>query len=309
MLNNSLISIIVPIYNNEDFLPKCINSILKQTFTEYELLLIDDGSNDSSGKICDEFAKNDDRINVFHKKNEGVSSARNIGLDNAKGEWITFVDCDDWVAINFLEIMLRKARDNNVDAVFCNCFYAYKKKIITRPVYNEEIIINGTEIVRRLLKSHHMRSEIWGKIIKKDIIGKKRFNTNLKIGEDLIYLLELFNDCNCRILNTTLSLYYYYQSNTSAMRSANFIEHKKSLLIEYLQFKKCHSYIEINYSVESATFIVRTILSFVRKDIVMQSNDSIIMNLLKRILKTRITICLETKKDLLKFFIFILYYV
>ena len=89
-----MVSIIVPVYNTEKFLHRCIDSILAQTYTDFELLLIDDGSKDSSGAICDEYAVKDARVRVFHKENGGVSSARNLGLDNAKGEWITFVDSD-----------------------------------------------------------------------------------------------------------------------------------------------------------------------------------------------------------------------
>ena len=94
------ISVIVPVYNTEKYLHRCIDSILAQTFTDFELLLIDDGSTDNSGTICDEYATKDSRVRVFHKKNGGVSSARNLGVDNAKGEWVTFVDSDDCVPQN-----------------------------------------------------------------------------------------------------------------------------------------------------------------------------------------------------------------
>ena len=100
------ISVIVPVYNAEKYLHRCIDSILAQTFSDFELLLIDDGSKDNSGRICDEYAAKDSRIRVFHKKNGGVSSARNMGLDNAKGDWITFVDSDDWVKQDYLYSMI-----------------------------------------------------------------------------------------------------------------------------------------------------------------------------------------------------------
>mgnify|MGYP003408173130 CR=1 FL=1 len=92
------ISIIVPVYNTERYLSKCIDSILSQSFTVFELLLINDGSKDNSGTICDQYAVNDSRVRVFHKENGGVSSARNLGLENARGEWVTFVDSGDWIA-------------------------------------------------------------------------------------------------------------------------------------------------------------------------------------------------------------------
>ena len=111
MANIPKISVIIPVYNTEKFLHRCIDSILTQTYTDFELLLIDDGSKDSSGSICDEYAEKDSRVRVFHKENGGVSSARNLGLDNAWGEWITFVDSDDYIEENFL-----KSFDGNLDA-------------------------------------------------------------------------------------------------------------------------------------------------------------------------------------------------
>ena len=96
-MNNPKVSVIVPVYNVEKLLQRCIDSILAQTFTDFELLLIDDGSKDKSGEICDEYAAKDSRIRVFHKQNGGVSTARNIGIDKAQGEWIYFVDSDDIV--------------------------------------------------------------------------------------------------------------------------------------------------------------------------------------------------------------------
>lgn len=102
---NSIISIIIPVYNAEKTLSRCVNSILNQTFQDWELLLIDDGSTDRSGELCDEYASKDQRIKVFHKTNGGVSSARNIGLDYAKGEWITFIDSDDYIYDNIFDLI------------------------------------------------------------------------------------------------------------------------------------------------------------------------------------------------------------
>ena len=104
-MSDSLISIIVPVYNSEQTLHRCIDSILVQTYRNFELLLINDGSKDRSGEICDEYARKDSRIKVFHKENGGVSSARNVGLDNARGEWITFSDSDDAVTVEWLNNM------------------------------------------------------------------------------------------------------------------------------------------------------------------------------------------------------------
>lgn len=105
------ISVIVPVYNTEKYLRRCIDSVLAQTYADFELLLIDDGSKDKSGEICDEYAQKDARVRVFHKENGGVSSARNLGLDNARGEWVAFVDSDDYIEENYL-----KSFEGNLDA-------------------------------------------------------------------------------------------------------------------------------------------------------------------------------------------------
>src|SRR5690606_27273688 len=112
------VSVIIPVYNAEKYLRECIDSVLAQTFDDFELLLINDGSTDGSGKICDEYAQKDARVKVFHKENGGVSSARNLGLDNAKGEWITFIDSDDWIGENYFYCLT--LNNENVGLILLN---------------------------------------------------------------------------------------------------------------------------------------------------------------------------------------------
>lgn len=113
--NNPKISVIVPIYNAEKYLHRCIDSILNQTFTDFEVLLINDGSTDSSGSICDEYAKKDSRVRVFHKENGGVSLARNIGIDKALGLWTLFVDSDDWLDLGTFSLIVNENQTANAD--------------------------------------------------------------------------------------------------------------------------------------------------------------------------------------------------
>ena len=116
---NRLISVVVPVYNVEDVLHFCIDSILNQTYSDFELLLVDDGSTDKSGDICDQYARKDTRIRVFHKENGGVSSARNLGIDNANGEYICFIDSDDYVNSEFLDSLIKtKTLYPHCDKVF-----------------------------------------------------------------------------------------------------------------------------------------------------------------------------------------------
>lgn len=112
------ISVIIPVYNTESTLHKCVDSILNQSYEDWELLLIDDGSKDHSAFICDEYAQQDKRIKVFHKENGGVSSARNIGIDNAEGKWITFIDSDDWVERNYLSNLYQNDENDIVASYY-----------------------------------------------------------------------------------------------------------------------------------------------------------------------------------------------
>lgn len=141
------VSVIVPIYNNDKYLPKCIDSILSQTFTDFELLLIDDGSDDKSGLICDQYASIDARVRVFHKENGGVSSARNLGLESAMGEWVTFVDSDDWIEHSMYDKMLDKAIHENADIVYCdiNMVYVNYEECwrATKCVTSKELFLNN----------------------------------------------------------------------------------------------------------------------------------------------------------------------
>lgn len=181
------ISVIVPVYNTEKSLHRSIDSILSQTFTDFELLLIDDGSKDSSGEICDEYAQKDSRVRVFHKENGGVSSARNLGLDNTQGEWVTFVDSDDWI------------EKNAIDALVCHC----DADMIIAPIKFEKdntigILTNKREIIKNKEFCHLISTEIdhsaicspCSKLFFTPIINEHhiRFNQSLHFGEDSVFV-------------------------------------------------------------------------------------------------------------------------
>ena len=121
-----------PVYNVEPYLRKCLDSILNQTYRDLEILIIDDGSTDSSGRICDEYKK-DGRVWVFHTENRGLSVARNLGLDNATGNWIGFVDSDDWIEPDMYEVLLRKAEETGANVVECGCHVDFTTKTIEHP--------------------------------------------------------------------------------------------------------------------------------------------------------------------------------
>lgn len=181
-----LISIIIPVYNSEKTLNRCVNSILNQTFMDWELLLVDDGSTDKSGKICDQYALKDFRIQVFHKKNGGVSSARNTGLDYAIGSWITFVDSDDFIDATFLDTLIRL---QSSDLCISGIQFINNETILLPP--EEYIKIENVAELDNLLNKLYFTAP-WGKVYKNEIIQKNniRFNINLKIGEDTDLVLK-----------------------------------------------------------------------------------------------------------------------
>ena len=179
------ISVIVPVYNTEKYLHRCIDSILAQTFTDFELLLIDDGSKDNSGAICDEYAAKDQRVRVFHKKNGGVSSARNLGLDNAQGEWITFVDSDDWVKKEYIELFINNA-DDLVYQSFLSIFNGQTE------VWDTSIrTLDVNECLTRLYEKKVL-GYCWGKLYTLQKIKKYnvRFDENIRFREDELFVLK-----------------------------------------------------------------------------------------------------------------------
>lgn len=205
------ISVIIPVYNTEKYLRECLDSVLAQTFTDFEVLVINDGSTDSSGKICDEYAQKDARVKVFHKENGGVSSARNLGLDNAKGEWITFVDSDDSIKENYLTDFVNDTKYNgNID------FYMYGK-------YGSRELLQDTPIVEyiNLYDSFHLfeifkltpNGQTCSKFFKTSLINKYclRFDNRITLSEDILFILEYLINVNEMKYR---DIYYYYYRDT-----------------------------------------------------------------------------------------------
>ncbi len=225
------ISVIVPVYNVEKYLSRCIDSILAQTFTDFELLLIDDGSPDSSGKICDEYAKKDGRIRVFHKPNGGVSSARNLGLDYARGEWIAFVDSDDWIHEDCFSVFGIKEIDR-VDMIEIPSKRVGTNKINIPSV--SPFIMGEKDVVFYL--SNNFKNEAYYKYLKNTTIDKLRFNESMKIGEDALFLLEVLS----RVKQIYFSHFgfYCYEINPSGAMSSTSIEqivHQHELLFNKIK--------------------------------------------------------------------------
>jgi len=210
-----MISVIVPVYNVEPYLRKCLNSILAQTYRDLEILVIDDGSTDGSGRICDEYGEKDNRIKVFHTENKGLSCARNLGLDNANGDWIGFVDSDDWIEPDMYELLLRKAEETGANIIACGCYTEFKSSTICHQASQK--IVNNTEAVEDLINGK-IRTQVWNKIFHSTVFKNIRF-PNGRVYEDIATTYKL-------IMNTTVvgipSLsYHYIQRGGSISQSHN----------------------------------------------------------------------------------------
>jgi len=256
-MRNPTYSIIVPIYNSESTLHKCFDSILCQKNADFELLLIDDGSTDGSGKICDEYAAKDERITVIHKENGGVSSARNAGIDIMRGKWVTFVDSDDWIDDTFIPI-------NTIDCDIIAQKWAFFGEV--SEIENIDTTIDSEIIIQKhvedgvlfeihsiptqkafdgkylkfmydYLGSHLFRSP-WGKFIRSEIIKKNSFSFNAKIrfGEDTIFMMNVVSVAkSVTVLNTGI---YRYRFNDIFTRFNTSCEETLYFLHQYLNAYK-----------------------------------------------------------------------
>lgn len=230
--DNSLVSIIVPVYNAEKYLYICIQSILQQSYSDFEIIIVDDGSTDSSRVICDGFAKRDKRIRVIHKNNEGVSEARNDALKIAKGKYVAFIDADDFITQNYIcELMLAITRADADIAIggyekLGGISLSRKKK--ESNFANQIIILNRQEplsknnIVYHTICTNIVGCCVWNKLFKKELLKNMKFDKNLSIGEDMVFALEYELKCNS-FAYVYEDIYKYRMNPSSAL---NFIDNK-----------------------------------------------------------------------------------
>jgi len=215
-MKSPVISVIVPVYKAENYLHRCVDSILAQTFTDFEVLLVDDGSPDRSGEICDEYAQKDDRVRVFHKENGGVSSARNVGIDNAHGEYTIHADPDDWVEPNMLEELYKKAQEEDADMVICD-FYMNKQ---SKQIYKSQCptSLNDIQLIRKDF-INKLHGSTWNKLVRASCYKENniRFNESISFCEDKLFILGILKHTN-RILYLNQAFYHYDQlSNTNSL--------------------------------------------------------------------------------------------
>lgn len=216
------ISVIVPVYNVEKYIKRCVESILNQTFKDYELILIDDGSTDQSGKICDQFVTKYTNVRCYHKRNGGLSDARNYGIEKSKSEYITFIDSDDYVSSQYLECLYKACVSTNSKISVClsknvyslnndeNCFFNLDDK-------GKIEVYSGNELIEYALKGEKGSLSAWGKLYDTSFFENKRFPVGC-LYEDMKVIYEIFLQCDI-ISFVNSPLYFYFQRPDSIVHS------------------------------------------------------------------------------------------
>lgn len=229
-VNDSLVSIIVPIYNAEKYLDSCIQSVPRQTYTNWELILIDDGSTDKSGRIAEEYGFADERITVFHQKNLGVSLARNQGIDEATGNYVVFLDADDELIEDCLAKTVNIAEETNADVVA-------GRSCENQELFQDRIIWTGAEALENSLKDHLFTYSACAKLIRREFIGKTRFTPDIRINEDSYFVFQLL--CKQNVFVLTNDVIYFYRANSESSSRTVFSEKYFDILkVSDLKYKK-----------------------------------------------------------------------
>ncbi len=222
-LREKCVSVIVPIYNSDEYLDKCIQSIINQSYTNLQIILVNDGSNDNSRDICDRYAMKDSRIEVYHLENRGVSATRNYALECVKGEYIQFVDSDDMLKPKMTEIMVKAMENEQIGMVVCNYIKVFRNTRIRNEILEKSGVYTNKEYLCNTLRDpgHHYYGVVWNKIYRAEII--KRFNMQFdqktELGEDFIFNLSYWAKSNgVKVLQKYL---YYYQKERDITLSQN----------------------------------------------------------------------------------------
>ena len=214
-MKEELISVIIPIYNTAEYLPRCLDSILNNTYRELEVICVNDGSRDNSLEVLKGYAARDSRVKVIDQPNAGVSAARNRGLDEATGEYIAFVDSDDWVHHRYFELLHDPSRRENADIMMCEASYVseYTPDLTIQPEQTQPKMITPAQMISGEMP-------VWGKLYNARVIGKHRFRSGLRLGEDVLLNLEvLFSLKEPRLCQCAAPMYCYYDRDNSAVHT------------------------------------------------------------------------------------------
>lgn len=238
-MEKDLISVIIPVYKVEKYLEKCIESVLKQTYTNLQIILVDDGSPDKCGKICDEYAKKDSRIEVIHKANGGLSDARNVGISKVKGRYIGFVDSDDYIKEDMYEILLNLIKKYDADVSICNLYDVIDGNEYIRNKENGIREYSRLDILKEVLLDKNIQSYAWNKLYKKELFDEIKYPIGKKY-EDIGTTFYVFEKCN-KIVVTSEPEYYYLKRADSLVNNvteSTILDYTEIIIQRYLYIKQ-----------------------------------------------------------------------
>ncbi len=241
-----MISVIVPVYNVKDYLKKCVSSILGQTYVDFEILLIDDGSKDGSEILCDELAKDDGRIRVIHQQNAGLSAARNTGLDNAKGQFVTFVDSDDYISSTFLDDTLKTIEKSGKQIACCPFVYKYEDR--EERLAKQDIIFSKEEALTELYSKKSLIAQrvyvmSWGKLYDARLFEGFRFPIG-RLHEDTATTYKLIDKSNGVVFVSSAEYFYLQRSDGIMGNLSKDVSHVKNYQDTILNFDEQIEYFE-----------------------------------------------------------------
>ena len=234
-LQDVLVSVIVPVYKVEKYLKRCVDSIICQTYKKLQIILVDDGSPDRCGFICDEYALRDERISVIHQENKGLAAARNTGLKAVSGEWIAWVDSDDWVEPDYIYAMLSEAVTNQADIVICGRCVDYPKKSVCAGV-KKQLTLDGRQAVHMLLENDEIGTFLWDKLWRADLFRIIRFPEGRNY-EDLAICYKLLLNTHCVVCIP--EVYYHYTIRKGSIihdeKLQNLLDRSKAISDRYAE--------------------------------------------------------------------------
>lgn len=206
----SKVTILSPCYNVEKFLPKCLDSIINQTYRDLQIVMIDDGSRDNTWSILQEYAAKDPRIEVYHQENQGVATTRNNLLDKVKGDYVLFVDSDDWIEPDMVEFLVTKATENQAEVAMCGMV------VNDTPVeaeYNESLM-SKEDCIRAFLFHKELKGSLWNKLVETSLLHNAKFHCGISYGEDALFCWHFFQKAQ-RAVMTDRQLYHYRMNDAS----------------------------------------------------------------------------------------------
>ncbi len=247
-MGQDLISVVVPVYNVKQYLTRCLDSIINQTYSYLEIIIIDDGSTDDSGKICDEYSIKDQRIRVIHKTNGGLSDARNVGIDKANGKYISFVDSDDYLHPEFIEILYKNICEYKADVSICGFIKGTNSKFSGKTKRNECKVFKREEMLGQWHgKYRHIETQAWNKLYLKDLFTGEKIRYPRGMNHEDVQTTHLVIAACNRVVITESRLYYYFQRSDSITNST-FTDKRIYDILEAqnrrLYFFKNHNYLQ-----------------------------------------------------------------